>query len=201
MFSRIRIAAGLALMLTLFTFISVFAKGSFAFISITRPDLKEAVRISDPALTADFFTFADFFRSRTEAPADPGVGYEITRYYVEGSQESAFDKLHYYPDTGFVYYDGIVNGSSEYDGKWYTAKPDLKTIFEAALYNQIRLVALGDEAAARAMVPQPQPDHEIDQNQASRLFVQPRLIIAIVVAIILVTVLTFASRHRRISIQ
>jgi hypothetical protein len=61
MFSRFRIAVGLALLLALFTFMNVLAKGSFAFISITGPDLKEAVRISDPVLTEDFFTFADFF--------------------------------------------------------------------------------------------------------------------------------------------
>ena len=118
MFSRFRIAAGLALLLTLFTFITVLAKGAFSFISITGPDLKEPVRVSDLALTEDFFTFADFYRDRVEEPSSPGTGYEITRYYVDGNRESAFDKLHYYPDTGFVYYDGIVNGSSEYDRKW-----------------------------------------------------------------------------------
>ena len=144
MFSRFRIAAGLALLLALFTSLTVLAKGSFAFISITGPDLKEAVRVSDPALTTDPFVFADFFQDRTEAPDDPGIGYEITRYYVDGNRESAFDKLHYYPDTGFVYYDGIVDGSSEYDGKWYTANPHIKTTFESALLTQLRLVALGN---------------------------------------------------------
>ena len=62
MFSRFRIAFGSALLLALITSITAFAKGSFAFIGIPGPDLKEAVRLSDPALTEDFFTFADFFR-------------------------------------------------------------------------------------------------------------------------------------------
>jgi len=196
MFSRIRIAAGLALLLALFTFMNVLAKGSFAFISITGPDLKEAVRVSDPVLT-EVFTFADFFQDRTEAPVDPGIGYEITRYYVEGSRESAFDKLHYYPETSFVYYDGIMNGSSEYDGKWYTAEPDIKTIFESALYNQIRLVTLGDPEVAKALVPPPQSVNPIDPTQSSRVVPQPQLILSIAVSAILVALLVFAFWRRR----
>jgi len=133
MFSRIRNALGLATLLTVITSVAVFAKGGFSFISITGPNLKDAVRVTDPALTTDFFAFADFFQHKTETPANPGAGYEITRYYVDGGRETAFDRLHYYPDTGFVYYDGIVNGSSEYDSKWYTAKPEIKTVFESAL--------------------------------------------------------------------
>jgi len=193
MFSRIRIAAGLALMLALFTFMTVLAKGSFAFISITGPDLKEPVRISDLALTEDFFTFADFYRDQVEAPANPGVGYEITRHYAE---RDPFDKLHYYPDAGYVYYDGIVNGSSEYDGKWYTAKPDIKTIFESALFTQLRLVGLGNPEAAKALVP-PQSVNPVDPTQSSRVVPQPQLILSITVSAILVALLVFAFWRRR----
>jgi hypothetical protein len=132
-FTRIRIAMGLTFAAILITSITAFAKGGFSFITITGSDLKEEIRSTDPALTEDFFTFADFYRNKTSAPADPGVGYEITRYYIEGVGEIAFDRLHYYPETGFVYYDGIVNGSSEYDGEWYTANSEIKSIFESAL--------------------------------------------------------------------
>jgi len=203
MFSRFRIALGLALLLTLITSITAFAKGSFAFISVTGPDLKDAVRLIDPALTADFFTFADFFQDRTEAPDNPGVGYEITRYYVDGSHESAFDKLHYYPDTGFVYYDGIVNGSSEYDGKWYTAKPDIKTIFEPALFNQIRLVALGSEEAAKALVPRPESvtGNSIEPAQSNPAFAQPQLIISVAAMTSLVIILALVFWRRRSLVQ
>ena len=197
MFSRTRIAVGLVFMLTLFTSMAVFAKGSFAFISITGPDLKEAARISDPALTEDFFTFADFYRDSTEAPANPGVGYEIMRHYAE---KAPFDKLHYYPETGFVYYDGIVNGWSEYDKKWYTAKPDLKTIFENALYTQIRLVDLGNPESAQALVP-PQSINPIDPTQPSQAFIQPQLILAITIAVILVMLLAFTFWRRRSLVQ
>jgi hypothetical protein len=142
-----------------------------------------------------------FFQDRTEAPVNPGIGYEITRYYVEGSRESAFDKLHYYPETGFVYYDGIVNGSSEYDGKWYTAKPEIKTIFESALHSQIRLVGLGNPEAAEALVPPPQSVNPIDPTQSSRVVPQPQVILSITVSAILVALLVFAFWRRRSSVQ
>jgi hypothetical protein len=199
MFSRIRIALGSALLLALITSITVFAKGSFAFISITGPDLKEAVRLSQPELTADFFTFADFSKARTEVPDNPGSSYEITRYYVDGKRESAFDKLHYYPDTGFVYYDGIVNGSSEYDGKWYTAKSEIKTIFDTALFDQIRSVEVGSGEAAKAIVPPPEPVNPIDPAQSRPSFAQSRVIISVAVTLSLVMLLALAIRRRRLA--
>lgn len=133
MFSRIRNSLGLALLLSLMTSITVLAKGGFSFITVTGADLKEPIRITDTALTEDFFTFANFFEDITEAPTDPGEGYEITRYYLDGKREIAFDLLHYYPATGFVFYDGIVNGESEYDGEWYKASPNIAGVFEGAL--------------------------------------------------------------------
>ena len=167
MFSRIRLALGLALLLTLFTSVTVFAKGDFSFISVTGAKLKAEVRLSDPALTKDFFTFADFYQNRAEAPADPGMGYQITRYYVDGYTETAFDRLHYYPETGFVYYDGIANGgSSEYDGKWYTAHSEIKDTFETALLTEIRLMSLGTQEGSQMMVPPAEPFQAIAQAQA-----------------------------------
>ena len=133
MLTRIRKAALLALAAALITSITAFAKGGFSFISIKGGGLKEEIRSEDPALTEDFFGFADFYQHKTSAPVDPGTGYEITRYYIEGVGEIAFDRLHYYPEMGFVYYDGIVNGSSEYDGEWYIAKSEIRSAFEKAL--------------------------------------------------------------------
>jgi hypothetical protein len=133
MISRIRNAVGLAFLLALITSVSVFAKGGFSFISITGPGIGEEVRATDLKLTEDFFAFADFYRHRIEAPAEPGPGYEITRYYVDGKREIAFDQLHYYSSTGFVFYDGIVNGDSEYDGEWYSANTAVKAVFESSL--------------------------------------------------------------------
>lgn len=136
MYSRLKRSLGLALLLSLMTSVTVFAKGGFSFITVTGADFKEAVRISDPALTLSFFAFANFFEDRTEAPSNPGTGYEIIRFYLDGKREIAFDLLHYYPDSGFVFYDGIINGESEYDDEWYIADPKMADVFADALFLQ-----------------------------------------------------------------
>lgn len=133
MISRIRNAAGLALLLAAVTSMAVLAKGGFSFISITGPGIDEEIRATDLKLTEDFFAFADFSRDKVQAPVETGDGYTITRYYIDGKREIAFDQLHYYPSTGFVFYDGIVNGDSEYDGEWYSANPAVKAVFEGFL--------------------------------------------------------------------
>jgi hypothetical protein len=137
MFPRIRIALAVSAALFVLTALPAFAKGGFDFLTITGPDLEQAVRIDDTRLTEDFFTFANFSEDRTKAPADPGKSYEITRHYLQGMGSVIFDRLHYYPETGFVYYDGIENGESEYDGEWYRANADIRAVFESVLAAQI----------------------------------------------------------------
>ena len=140
MFSHFRRSLGLALLLALLTSVTVLAKGGFSFIMVTGSDLKEPVRITDTRLTEDFFAFANFYEDRVGAPTKPEVGYDITRYYIDGKREIAFDHLYYHPKTGYVFYDGIVNGSSEYDGDWYKANPDIAGAFESALSAQTQSV-------------------------------------------------------------
>jgi hypothetical protein len=201
MFSRIRLALGLALSLALFTAITGFAKGGFAFIAVSGADLKGEVRLSDPALTQGFFTFADFYRNKTEAPANPGVGYEITRYYVDGKRETAFDTLHYYPETGYVYYDGIANGgSSEYDGKWYTAVPEIKSTFETALNTELRLVALGNPEAAEA-VAQEQANMLNEAQPVTASTPGPQPMVLLLVTAGLAVLVAIALRLRRPSLD
>ena len=182
MFSKLKLSLALALLLTLLTSITVFAKGGFSFIAVTGADLKETVRVTDRELTTDFFTFAYFYEARTEAPSDPGVGYEITRYY---GSNSAFDRLHYYPDAGYVFYDGIVNGESEYDGKWYTANPEIKPIFESAMPVQA----------------QPQSARSIARTQGTPVpqYLPVTTMIAVVSGLIVILVL--ALRVRKLSVQ
>ena len=189
MSARFRIAFGFALSLILMTSITVFAKGGFSFITIAGPGLDEEVRSTDPALTTDFFAFADYYQDKTEVPAKPGTGYEITRYYIDGSREIAFDRLHYYPDTGFVYYDGIAGGgSSEYDGEWYTAKPEIKTIFESAL---------AKPALPSASVSQPEPIQSVAQVQARKSVSQLSYVMPIASMTGLVLIFVLALRLRR----
>lgn len=115
------------------------AKGNFTYLSVKGPGLTGDLTVTNPALTADFFAFADFSKGEVDAPADPGEGYQIIRVYVENNKDVPFDLLHYYPYTGFVYYDGLVDGSSEYDKKWYNANPSAKEPFLSALEQRARL--------------------------------------------------------------
>lgn len=193
MFSRIRIACVFAVLASMLVAVSVSAKGGFAFITITGASLKETIRAANAELTHDFFAFADFYRNRADEPADPGVGYEITRYYVDNNREVAFDKLHYYPETGFVFYDGIVNGSSEYDGKWYTARAEIKAVFESVLPATAMTAPLSGEA-----VEQQQPSKSTQPNPSVTL--PPGAIMLVVVtASLAVLLVLFLSRRRRMA--
>ncbi len=106
----------------------VLAKGEFDYVTIKGPGITGEIDVTNPALTQDFFAFADFSKGEVPAPVDPGQGYQVVRIYVEFTdskpKDLPFDQLHYYPYTGYVYYDGLVDGSSEYDGKWYAANPE-----------------------------------------------------------------------------
>lgn len=196
MYSRIRTALGLMLLLTLFTSITVFAKGSFAFITIHGPEMKEPIRSTDPALTTDFFAFADYYQDRIGVPDDPGMGNEVTRYYVDGGRETAFDRLHYYPEKGFVYYDGIVNGSSEYDGEWYKAKSEIKPTFLDALS-----AAPAAEPDTKSSVPQPQSVEPNTPAQPEALIskIQPMTPIAIVGSLVVFATVLFWRRKSLVS--
>lgn len=187
MFFRIQVALGIALLVALITSIAAVAKGGFSFLSITGGNLKEELRVTNPDLTTDFFAFADFSRDWTKVPTELGPGYEITRYYIDGKRETAFDSLHYYPETGFVYYDGIVNGSSEYDSEWYTAKPGIRKAFERVLPVQVKSV----EPAAQQPVP------AVQQSQPGTSNLQTQTLLLIVITTGLAVILLLASWSRK----
>jgi hypothetical protein len=201
MFSQIRAAFGLALLFSLLSSATAFAKGGFDFIAISGPNIKEEVRVTDPALTEEFFTFADFSKDKTEAPTDPGEAYEILRYYVDGKSEIIFDRLHYYPETGFVFYDGIENGASEYDDKWYTADPQIKSIFESALAVGIGSVAPLEKKEPAPASSQPQAENPIVQSQPADSKVQSLSIFVTVIAAGLAALFVFAFVRRKTSTQ
>jgi len=199
MFSRIRVALGIALLVSLTASITALAKGGFSFINIAGPGLKEPVRLTDPALTTDFFAFADFYQDKAKAPTDPGEGYEITRHYVDGTREILFDRLHYYPETGFVFYDGIENGESEYDGEWYTAQPGIKMAFEAAL--SIKAGSAASVEKKQPVTSAAQPDNAPAQSRPASpaLLSSPAPIIALAAG--LAILLVFAFWRRKVSVQ
>ena len=201
MFPHIRLALGLALLLSLIFSVTGLAKGGFDFIAITGPNLKAAVRVTDPALTEDFFTFANFYEDKTPAPADPGAGYEITRHYIDGNREIIFDRLHYYPETGFVFYDGIENGESEYDAEWYTAKPEIRVIFESALSMQTGSVAPVEKKELIRASSQPSAEDSIVQSQPADASFQSLPFLVTVVATGLAALLAFAFWWRKSATQ
>jgi hypothetical protein len=188
-------------LLGLVSSITAFAKGGFDFITITGPDLKKGVRVTDTALTKDFFAFANFYEDKTEAPADPGVGYEITRHYIDGSREYIFDRLHYYPDTGFVYYDGIENGGSGYDDKWYTAKPETITILESALSVGTGSVAPLEKKEPVSASSQFQAENPIVQSSPADSRLQSLPVLITVLATGLGALFAFAFVRRKTSTQ
>ena len=199
MFTHRRAALGLALVVSLIFSVTVSAKGGFDFIAISSPNLKEEVRVTDTALTEDFFTFADFSKDKTEAPADPGQGYEILRYYIDGKREIIFDRLHYYPETGFVFYDGIENGESEYDGEWYTAESEIKSIFESALTVGIGSVAAVEKKEPALASSQPQAEIPLAQPQPADSSFQSLPILITVLATALSVLFVFAFVRRKTS--
>lgn len=121
----------------------VFAKGNFDYIIVKGPGITGEINVTNPALTDDFFAFADFTQGEVPPPFDPGQGYQVVRVYVQTidgkPQDVPFDQLHYYPYTGYVFYDGLANGVSEYDGKWYAANPAADAPFRAVLAERARL--------------------------------------------------------------
>lgn len=121
----------------------VFAQGGFDYITIKGPGIIGEIDVTNPALTQDYSAFADFTQGEVPAPPDPGQGYQVVRVYVEFAdskpKDLPFDQLHYYPYTGYVYYDGLTEGISEYDGKWYIANPEAEAPFRSALFQRALL--------------------------------------------------------------
>ncbi|HBY92719.1 MAG TPA: hypothetical protein DEP84_01955 [Chloroflexi bacterium] len=114
----------IAALMWLFTAPLALAKGPPDKVTITGPGLKNAIEITNRELLPAF-GLAEFedVRSGTIEVPKVGEGYEITSYFKSGSTYRAFDRARYHPDPaggrGYVFYIGIVNGWSEYDGKWF----------------------------------------------------------------------------------
>lgn len=193
MFTRFRISVGLAMLAVLTVVTAVSAKGGFSYVTIAGPGIKESIQTSDLSFTQSFFAFADFYRDRTEAPADPGEGYLVTRFYLEGSRGVAFDRLHYYPASGYVYYDGIANGSSEYDRKWYTAQPGIQAQFEELLSGALAV-------KPEPVVARPQPVAPTEDETPAPLGLSP-LAASSVLTAGLALLLVFVLSRRKVSAQ
>jgi hypothetical protein len=115
-----------SILLLALTATAALAKGDFDHITISGLGLQGEVEVTDRP-TLDALGMISITGSFTEiaAPAEPGEGYEITRYYLDSRTDVlfAFDHVMFYPGEDgappVVQYVGIMNGSSEYDGDWY----------------------------------------------------------------------------------
>ena len=124
---------------------AALANGDFTYLLVKRHGITGEIILTNPALTTDFFAFADFTQGEVTPPADPGQGYDIVRIYivdVDGKPTAqAFDQLLYFPytDAGYVYYVAVAEGTSEYTGKWFAANPSADEPFRAVLAERARL--------------------------------------------------------------
>ena len=101
------------------------AKGPWGKVTISGEGLDGVVEITDPQLL-DALALNEFQPLPPLSLPTPqviGDGYELFRGWEENGKFMAFDHVHYYVDPaggpGYLYYDGIVNGSSEYDHHWF----------------------------------------------------------------------------------
>ena len=119
---------------------SALAKGPFTYVTIKGPGISGDLSVTNPAML-DFFAFADFSKGSVEEPSSLGEGYEVIRSFVDPQTNAVqnFDLLDYFPDSGYVYYDGLIEGSSEYDDKWYVANPAVEATFRSVLAERARL--------------------------------------------------------------
>jgi hypothetical protein len=102
------------------------AKGPADKVTVNGPGLKREIAITDAQdLQALSMGQLVDFNNPVAAPGEIGPGYELTRYYEDKANFIAFDHVRYHPDPadgrGYVFYIGLVNGWSEYDGKWFHA--------------------------------------------------------------------------------
>jgi hypothetical protein len=131
----------LVVLITIFVPSLALAKGDFAYITVSGQGLQGELTLTTDTFVRDFFAFADFSKDRIDPPLDydPDFAFEITRFYLEDTKPYPFDRLIYYPDQGYVYYVGLAEGTSEYDGQWFNANPAIEAPFRAALAERARL--------------------------------------------------------------
>jgi hypothetical protein len=141
---RTRVLASAASAAILLVFASpAAAKGNFAKITVQQEGVEGQVNITDPALLG-FFAFTDFEDGRRQAPNVDGPAYVVTRFLLDESGNGRYqpwDRLRYFPASpdstlgrGWVFYEGLVNGSSEYDGQWYMSTRNADALMENIIF-------------------------------------------------------------------
>lgn len=135
---------GLILAVLLTTARSVSAKGNFDKVTIQDIGSGREIAVTDPALMG-FFAFSDFDNGTRETPKVTGPGYEVMRWAIsreDGITYVPVDRLRWYDTSstntlgrGWIFYEGLINGSSEYDGKWFTSTRNGDALMENTLFS------------------------------------------------------------------
>lgn len=106
------------------------AKGPVDRAIISGPGFAEDLILTDRDALREISmaSLEQFEDGAIEEPAGLGEGYTLERQFqTSPGHYSSFDRVVYYPDPGgdlgYIFYEGIVNGSSDYDGHWFRARP------------------------------------------------------------------------------
>ena len=157
---RAKITILCTILLLLFSFETVAAKGPPGKLVISGPGLKGELVITDSDLLDHFWMnkFVDF-DNQIDEPRGIKDGYEIVRYYPVGAGLKAIDKFVYYPhpggEGGYIFYDGIIDkmfiyGGSPFDGHWFNVTEEGDPVIREILEDQgVRLV----DSSTRNYVP------------------------------------------------
>ncbi len=124
-FKRIVTFVLLAVALLALSAVSAVAKGPPGYIDFEVPGMWRNFRLEKPDVPMELSMgqFSDFL-SPVEGPDNLGAGFIMTRgWFDEDGEAVPWDRLFFFAnldgDLGYVYYFGLVNGSSEYDGRWF----------------------------------------------------------------------------------
>ena len=119
------------------------AKANFDRITVQEQGSETQVEVTDPALLG-FFAFTDFSDGRREPPRVVGPAFVVTRWEMDRAADAGFqpwDRLRYYHTSqdntlgrGWVFYEGLLNGSSEYDGQWYPSTRNADALMEGIIF-------------------------------------------------------------------
>ena len=134
------------------------AKGPWGKVEISGEGLSGVVEITDSQLLDELSLgiFQDLQLGSIPPPEVVGGGYKMLRGWDnEQGVFTAFDLVHYYLDpaggAGYLYYDGLVNGSSEFDRHWYRVTRQGEAAIQGFFADHDVPVDIADQVPARIL--------------------------------------------------
>ena len=114
---------------------SVQAKGPADRIIVTGPTIAGEMLLTLPETNylLSFAVMEDFSAGAVDEPVSAGsTFYEMERQFLTNDGDfQTFDRSRFYPESGYVFYVGVEDGWSEYDNKWFHARPEARELIEA----------------------------------------------------------------------